>query len=73
MAAPRSPHYDVVLRILRYLKCTIFDGLHFPSHFSLTLQAYSDVDWARDPTDHRSTTGYHFLLGDFLISWRSKK
>ena len=44
MAAPRSPHYAVVLKILRYLKGTIFDGLHFSSHSSLTLQAYSDVD-----------------------------
>ena len=47
MAAPRS-HYSTVLGILRYLKRTIFDGLHFSSHFasyfSLTLQAYSDVD-----------------------------
>ena len=37
MAAPRSPHYDVVLRILRYLKGTKFFGLHFSSHSSLTL------------------------------------
>ena len=74
MAAPRSPHYAVVLRILRYLKGTIFDGLHFSSHSSLTLWAYSDADWACDPTDCRSTTGYCcFLLGDYLISWRSKK
>ena len=73
MAAPRSPHYAVVLRILRYLKGTIFDGLHFSSHSSLTLQAYLDADWAGDPTDRRSTTGYCFLLGDSLISWRSKK
>ena len=73
MAAPRSPHYAVVIRILRYLKGTIFDGLHFSSHSSLTLQAYSDADWAGDPTDRRSTTGYCFLLGDSLISWRSKK
>ena len=73
MAALRSPHYAAVLRILRYLKDTIFDGLHFSSHSSLTLQAYSDADWAGDPTDRRSTTGYCFILGDSLISWRSKK
>ena len=73
MAAPRSPHYAVVLRILQYLKGTIFDGLHFSSHSSLTLQAYSDADWAGDPTDRRSTAGYCFIMGDFLISWRSKK
>ena len=73
MAAPRSPHYSVVLKILRYLKDTVFDGLHFSSHSSLTLQAYSDVDWAGDPTDRRSTTRSCFLLGDSLISWRSKK
>ena len=73
MAAPRSPHYADVLRILQYLKDTIFDGLHFSSHSSLTLQAYSNTDWAGDPTDRRSTTGYCFLLGDSIISWRSKK
>ena len=37
MAAPRSPYYAVILRILRYLKGIIFDGLHFSSHSSLTL------------------------------------
>ena len=37
MTAPRSPHYAAILRILRYLKGTIFDGLHFSSHSSLTL------------------------------------
>ena len=37
MAALRSLHYAAVLRILRYLKGIIFDGLHFSSHSSLTL------------------------------------
>ena len=37
MAAPRSLHYVVVLRILRYLKGTLFHGLHFSSQSSLTL------------------------------------
>ena len=68
MAAPRSLYYATVLRILRYLKGTIFDGLHFSSHSSLTLQAYSDANWAGNPTDRQYTTGYCFLLGDFLIS-----
>ena len=39
----------------------------------LVLRAFSDADWAGDPTDCRSTTGYCFLLGSSLISWRSKK
>ena len=40
MAAPRSPHYAAVLKILRYLKGTIFDGLHFSSNSSLTLRLF---------------------------------
>ena len=31
------------------------------------------ADWAGDPTDRKSTTGYCFLLDSSLISWRSKK
>ncbi|XP_057972819.1 uncharacterized mitochondrial protein AtMg00810-like [Malania oleifera] len=73
MSTPRSIHYAALLRILRYAKGTLFHELHFSSHSFLTLQVYSDVDWARDPFDHRSTTGFLFLLGDSLISWRSKK
>uniref|UniRef100_A0A2N9J5L1 Uncharacterized protein n=1 Tax=Fagus sylvatica TaxID=28930 RepID=A0A2N9J5L1_FAGSY len=56
MSAPRSTHYAAVLRILRYLKGTLFHDLHFSAQSSLTLRAYSDADWAGDPTDRRSTT-----------------
>ncbi|XP_020266030.1 uncharacterized protein LOC109841474 [Asparagus officinalis] len=73
MAAPRTIHFTVVLRILRYVKGTLLHGLHFSSHSSLILTGYSDADWASDPTDRHSTTGYCFFLGDSLISWRSKK
>jgi hypothetical protein len=73
MTAPRPVHYVDVLRILRYVKGTLFHGLHFSSHSSLDLRVYSNADWAGDPIDRRSTTGYCFLLGDSLISWSSKK
>ena len=39
----------------------------------LELHAYSDVDWAGDPTDRCSIIGFYFLLGTSLVSWRSKK
>jgi hypothetical protein len=73
MSAPHSTHYAAVLRILRYIKGTLFHGLHFSAQSSLELRAYADADWAGDPTDHHSTTGYCFLLGSSLISWCSKK
>jgi hypothetical protein len=73
MAAPRSSHFSAVLRIIRYVKGTLFHGLRFSANSSLVLSGYSDADWAGDPTDRRSTTGYCFFLGSSLLSWRSKK
>ncbi|KAF2283298.1 hypothetical protein GH714_001019 [Hevea brasiliensis] len=73
MSAPRSTHFSAVLRILRYIKGTLFYGLHFSATSSLVLSGYSNVDWAGDLIDCRSTTGYYFFLGNSLISWRSKK
>ena len=73
LSAPRSTHYAAVLRILRYLKGTLFHGFFYSAQSPLVLHAFSDADWVGDPTDRRSTTGYCFLLGSSLISWRSKK
>jgi len=73
MTSPRTTHYAAVLRIIRYIKGTLFYGLHYSTTSPLILRAYSDVDWAGDPSDRRSTTGFCIFLGDSLISWRSKK
>jgi hypothetical protein len=73
MATPCSTHFSTVLRILCYLKGTLFHRLHFSSKSPLELHAYTNADWATDPTDCHSTTGYCFLLGTSLISWHSKK
>ena len=73
MDAPRSVHYVVVLRILQYVKGTLYHGLHYSSQSSLKFHAYSDANWAGDPTNQCSITGFYFLLGTSLIQWRSKK
>ncbi len=73
MFAPHSTHYATVLCILRYIKNTLFHGLHFSAQSALELRSYVDADWAGVPTDRRFTIGYYFLLGSSLISWRSKK
>ncbi|XP_028109526.1 uncharacterized protein LOC114308183 [Camellia sinensis] len=73
MAAPRTLYYNALVHILRYLKGTMFHGLHYLVHSSLQLLAFCDADWAGDPTDRHSTTGFCFFLGDSLIAWCSKK
>ncbi|GKV40278.1 hypothetical protein SLEP1_g47945 [Rubroshorea leprosula] len=73
MAAPRSTHCAAVLCIVRYVKGTLFHGLHFSANSSPMLRAYSYTDWVGDPSDRRSTTGYYLFLSNSLIPWRSKK
>ncbi|GKU91205.1 hypothetical protein SLEP1_g5107 [Rubroshorea leprosula] len=68
MATVRSTYYATVLRIIWYIKGIMFHGLHFSTHSSLELCAYSDADWAGDSNDRKSTTRYCLFLGDSLIS-----
>ncbi|XP_047306227.1 uncharacterized mitochondrial protein AtMg00810-like [Impatiens glandulifera] len=73
MHGPTSTHWVAVKRILRYLRHTPHHGLVFRPSASLTLEAYSDADWAGCPDDRRSSTGYCIFLGNNLVSWNSKK
>ena len=73
ISSPTSIHWAAVMRIIRYLRGTLYQSLLFSSTSSLELRAFSDADWAGDPTDRKSTTSYCVFLGDSLISWKSKK
>jgi len=76
MANPLDSHWAVVNRILRYLKGTMFHGLHFqPAVLSrlVPLTAFCDADWAFDVDDRRSTSGKAIFLGPNLIPWWSHK
>lgn len=73
MHAPRRPHMEAALRVLRYLKNSPERGLFFPSQNDSSLQAFFDSDWAGCPISCRSTTGYCVFLGSSLISWWTKR
>ncbi|XP_057948847.1 uncharacterized mitochondrial protein AtMg00810 isoform X1 [Malania oleifera] len=73
MHAPRKPHWDAALCIIKYLKGSPGLGLLFSSSNSFTLKAYCDANWANCPMTRRSTTGYCVFLGNSLISRKAKK
>ena len=73
VASPTTVHWVVVLRILRYLRGTAFQSLPLSYTSSLELRAYFDANYVNDPTDRKSVTDFCIFLGDYLISWKSKK
>ena len=73
LSTPQSTLYTAVLRILWYLKGTLFHGLFYYAQSPLVLLAFSEANWVGDPIDLKSTTSYCFLLRSSLISWQSKK
>ena len=56
-----------------YLKGTVNFGILYTKQKSMNFIAYSDADWAGDPDDHKSTSGYLFQMCGGAVSWRSKK
>ncbi|XP_071740211.1 secreted RxLR effector protein 161-like [Rutidosis leptorrhynchoides] len=73
LQAPASDHFQVVKRILRYVKGTIVYGLSFHHTPNPSILGYSDADLARCLETRRSTYGYSIFLGGNLFSWSAKK
>ena len=72
--APTDLHWKAAVHVLRYLKGTPSKGLFFPKDSSpITINAYSDPDWATCTDTRKSLTGYCIFLGTSLVSWKTKK
>ena len=73
MQAPRDSHLHALHHVLRYLKGTAGQGIVLKGSDQLSIQAYSNSDWASRPSTRRSVSSYIIMLGSSPISWRSKK
>ncbi|KAL2504337.1 cysteine-rich RLK (RECEPTOR-like protein kinase) 8 [Abeliophyllum distichum] len=70
---PKQPHMDAAVRVLRYLRGALGQGILLPANNSLELKVYCNSDWASCHDIRRSTTGYCAFIGNAPVSWRSKK
>ena len=72
MSNPTQNHLQAAKRILRYIQGTLHYGLAF-TFGPFTLFAYSEVDWAGDPVDHKSIIGIVIFFGNCPITQSTKK
>ena len=72
-ANPRENHLMVVKRMMRYLKGIEGYGLYYKKNEKFELRSYTDVDWARNIDNKKSTSGGAFFLGKRLVTQTSKK
>jgi len=70
--SPCKDHWNVVIRILKYIKSP-GKGLLYGSNNHTRVVCYSDANWASSSSDKSSTSGYCVSIGGNLISWKSEK
>ena len=68
-----TTHWEAALRVLHYLKGTRSECLKYSKDATNDVFGFCDSDWAGDPDDNRSTTGWVFVWCGAAISWQSKK
>ena len=73
LSKPCETHWKDAKQVLRYLKGTVDYGLLYTNVSNVQLEGYSDSDWAGNPDDRKSTSGYAFNIGLGVISWSNKK
>ena len=55
------------------MKGTVNFGIMYTDNCDVELTSYSDSYWAGNPDDRKTTSGYAFNKGTWVVSWSSKK
>ena len=69
----KESHLNAIKRIFKYLSGSLYLGLWYHRNSSFDLIIYSDADFADSLLDRKSTSGTCQFLGQYLVSWFSKK
>jgi hypothetical protein len=71
---PAKSHWNKLKNVLSYLSSTKELGLEYTKKdLPLQLVAYVDANWAGDPENRRSWSGYCIFLNGLLFGWRVTK
>lgn len=73
MHAPRNDHCEAALRVIRYLKTNLEQGIFLKANTELKLVAWCDSDFASCSMTHRSLSAWVIQLGVSPISWKTWK
>ncbi|OXA41630.1 Copia protein [Folsomia candida] len=66
-------HWNAAKQVVRYLVTTSTHAISYPRGVQLTMNGFSDADYASDKQQLRSTTGVIFMLNDSPLSWISRR
>ena len=72
MSATTTTHLAATKIVLHYIRGTLNHGIEFTPG-PLSLSTYTYANWASDPGDRRSTSGFCIYLGSNAIIWSTKK
>ena len=71
---PGNQHHTAVKRVFRYLRGASDNYILYDGKSAIEGPViYCDADWAGDPSDRKSVSGYTAILSGAAISWSSKK
>jgi hypothetical protein len=74
---PGDAHLTAAKRVLRYLRHTADMGIVLggkkEERMATTITVWSDADWATNPDNRRSITGYVIQVDGAIVSWHSKQ